>query len=117
MARPLNPFKKFIFNIIWAALCAWLCTKLLLWMNGRFDFNGLPIIAYLADTIQGWGLQIRTVAFGGLVVLFLITNIHRWIGWQIPKLIRLAVMILRLGLWCLAGYCLWQFIMWLASLL
>jgi hypothetical protein len=106
--------KDHIFSLIWAAICAWLFTKALIWADSQFGFAAMPVFAWVVNLLHDWGLSVKKVVFFGFLTLFLVTGIHKLLGLWLGKLIGWAALIVIVIVICVVG---WHFLTWIVSTL
>lgn len=106
--------KDFIFSLIWAAICAWFFTKILIWTNEQLELSVMSGFAWAVDLLHGWGLSIKKVVFFAFLVLFLLTGIHKSFGNWLGVLIGWATLIIVVIIVCVVG---WHFLAWIVSTL
>ncbi len=75
--------KDLIFSLLWAAICAWAFTKILIWADLQFELGTISILAWILDLLHKWGLSIKKVVFFAFLALFLLTGmINNKYGWR-----------------------------------
>lgn len=111
--------KNTVFYIIYTIACAWIFTKLLLWVDSeyaisQFIMNKFPLAVWIIDNIHQMDLSIRVIVFFVFLVFFFFTEIHRYFGYILSKVIGVTVI---LFLASVIGVLAWQFISWILSTL
>lgn len=102
--------KEVAFSVIWAAICAWVCTQLLVWIDlTRFSF-----VAGIANQISQWGFSPKIVCFFAFGILFLVTGIHKLVGTALRVVLGWAGVIVG---FVLAIVVCWYIVKWLISCL
>ncbi|MCM1323132.1 MAG: hypothetical protein NC218_03015 [Acetobacter sp.] len=106
--------KSFIFNFIWAAICAWMAVGLLGYLNAKTgllqDFCFPAIIEFAGS----FGFKAKTVLFLALFLVFWATGMHKCIGRWLLTLIGVIALVIVAGFVLLIGY---SFLVWMISLL
>lgn len=106
--------KKKIFYFIWATICAWLFTKLLLWMDARFELTHIAVINGIVNLIHGWNVSVRKIVFGALLLVFLISGIQKIFGHWILSILGIAAILVVVTF--VLMIC-WYFLSWIISTL
>ena len=92
--------KKIIMSIVWALICAWAITRLLLYVDARVGFTQEYFFPSIIDFIHGFGFSARKVLFTILTAFFAATGIHKFFGktllWLIGVVLILACIVLAL---------------------
>lgn len=102
--------KEVAFSVIWAAICAWICTQILVWIDlTRFSF-----FLGIANQISQWGFSPKVVCFLFFAVLFLATGTHKLLGTSLRIVIGWAGLIISFIL--ILVIC-WYVVKWLISCL
>ena len=104
--------KDCIFNIVWAAICAWLFTKILIWVDSQYGLSQMTGILQIVNFAHAKGFSIKAIVFFSLVVLFLLTNFHRLFGYVLGHAIIWGIILVIIIAVGVAG---WHFLMWLVS--
>lgn len=106
--------QEHIFYFLWAAICAWIFTKILIWTNDQIGLSVMPGFVWAVDLVHGWGLSIKKMVFFALLVLFLLTGIHKLLGNWLGVLIGWVILIIVVIIVCVVG---WHFLTWIVSTL
>ena len=106
--------KEHIFSLIWAAICAWLLTRALIWADARFELASISVFSWGMNLLHCWGLSVRKVMFIGFLVLLLFTEIHKLLGHWLWIFIGWATLIAIVIVICVVG---WHFLTWILSTL
>lgn len=85
--------KNIIMSIIWALICAWLITRLLLYVDARIEFTQEYFFPSIIDFIHGIGFSARKVCFTLITLFFILTGIHKWFGQAILFVIGVVVIL------------------------
>ena len=107
---------KTIFSFVWAALCAWAMVMLLLWLDTKLDLREIWFFPEMLEWFRNSGLpfSFRQLLFFGLLLTFLFTGLHKYIGQGILFMIGVVCILVVAILVIFFGY---HFVMWLAGTL
>ena len=85
--------KNFIMSLIWALICAWVITRLLVYVDARVGFSQMYFFPSIIDFIHGFGLSAKKVCFTVITMFLFLTGIHRWFGQAILFVIGVVVIL------------------------
>lgn len=96
--------KDTIMSIIWALICAWLITRLLLYVDARVGFTQEYFFPDIIDFIHGIGLSARKLFFALIAIVLALTGIHKSFGQVLLFMIGIVVILGCVTLAVLAAY-------------
>lgn len=105
---------EFIFRFIWVAICAFLVTILIEYIDTHTGFLQTLFFPQMIDFIHGFGLSAKKVLFISLFLFFYLTALDKYIGRGLFLLLGMAFWVVIIGLVILCSY--W-FLSWLAGCL
>ena len=99
--------KNFCFTIIWAALCAWVITWILIQVDNKVGFTEMYFFPEIKTFIQNF-ISVKKFVFFFIFGFFLLTGINQIIGkaalWLIGVIgfVAIACLIIMIGWWFLS---------------
>ena len=79
LEKLLRKMKEKFFSIIWAALCAWIITYVLLKIDASYNISDMYFFPSVFSFIQGF-CSVRKLVFFLLTIIFVISGIHKGVG-------------------------------------
>jgi len=93
--------KEYIFGLIWAVVCGWLSTKLLVYVDMKTAFTEMYFFPSIVGFIHGLGWSVKITCFVFLSVFFWITGLSKFFGKGLLVIIGISVLIIIIALFCL----------------
>ena len=106
--------KKYVFYFLLASLCSWVLTRLLLWIDLKYELKQISLIAWTENYIQGWGFSVRKTVFFVLLSIFLITGVHTKFGKWLLTFVGFVLLFYFAAMVCLLAL---YFLSWISSTL
>lgn len=103
---------KYIYEFIWAALCAWMCVWLLGSLDTKFGILQYCFIPNIIEFVHGFGVSAKTILFLAIFLVFWASGIHKIVGRILIIFIGWIVIIILVGLGLMCAY---AFLSWLAG--
>ncbi|MBQ8751235.1 MAG: hypothetical protein IJZ30_06350 [Alphaproteobacteria bacterium] len=104
--------KEKFFSIIWAALCAWILTYVLLKLDARYNIADMYFFPSVVNFIHGFNIPVRKVFFFLFSGIFLLTGLHKGAGKILLAIIGVFALLVIVALVVMIG---WWFISLLAN--
>lgn len=104
---------KYVYNFIWAAICAWMLVWLLGDLDAKFGILNHYYIPNIIEFVRGFGWSAKTILFIATFLVFWTTGIHKIVGRILLFLIGWTVIIILAGLVIMVAY---AFLSWLIGL-
>ena len=112
LEKLLKKMKNTIFSIIWAALCAWILTYVLLKLDARYNIADVYFFPSVVNFIHGFDVPVRKVIFFLFFGVFLLTGLHKGAGKILLAIIGVVALLVIVALFIMIG---WWFISLLAN--
>jgi len=90
--------KEKIFSIIWAALCAWVLTYILLKLDARYNITDMYFLPSMINFIHGFDISVRKVIFFFIFGVFAMSGAHKGIGKILLTIIGVVALLVIVAL-------------------